>query len=159
VKSQSLPPRVNIRRAAQQVSIRTDPILEGPFTQGLADLDALAIPQGEHPPYVAAGVPWFLTLFGRDSLVPALMAGLDGMWSAKAALSALSSLQATERDDWRWTGDEQLLGAHLETAKAALHWCEERGDRDGDGLLEYATRSSRGYRAISSRHIWQWPSC
>src|SRR6266571_2021991 len=46
---------------------------------------------------------------------------------------------------WRWTGDVKLLEAHLETAKAALRWCDDLGDRDGDGLLEYATRSSRGY--------------
>ena len=176
----------------QQVSIHTDLLLADPFTQGRADLHALAIPQASHPPYIAAGVPWFLTLFGRDALVPALMAGLDGVWSAKAALSALASLQATERDDWRdaepgklphevrrgelasrnrlpfqpayygthdapalycltlwhtwrWTGDIELLKAHLSTARAALRWCDELGDRDGDGLLEYATRSSRGY--------------
>jgi glycogen debranching enzyme len=186
-------PEPNPVSEAQPLSIRTDPLLEGPFTQARADLHALAIPQAEHPPYIAAGVPWFLTLFGRDSLVPALMAGLDGMWSAKAALSALSSLQATKRDDWRdaelgklphevrrgelasrnripfapayygthdtpalycltlwhawrWTGDDQLLKAHLETAKAAMRWCDELGDRDGDGLLEYETRSPKGYR-------------
>ena len=63
---------------ARRVSIRTDLLLERPFTQGLADLHALAIPQAEHPPYVAAGVPWFLTLFGRDPLVAALLSGLDG---------------------------------------------------------------------------------
>ncbi|HEU5382526.1 MAG TPA: glycogen debranching N-terminal domain-containing protein [Ktedonobacteraceae bacterium] len=178
---------------ARPLSIRTDPLLESPFTQGRADLHALAIPQAEHPPYIAAGVPWFLTLFGRDSLIPALMAGLDGVWSAKAALSALGPLQATERDDWRdaepgkllhecrrgelarrnripfapayygahdvpalyclalwqawrWSGDEQVLKDHLDAARAALHWCDKLGDRDGDGLLEYETRSSKGYR-------------
>src|SRR5207248_1680233 len=46
---------------------------------------------------------------------------------------------------WRWTGDDELLAAHLETAKAALRWCDDLGDRDGDGLLEYATRSVQGY--------------
>ena len=177
---------------AQKVSIRTNALLERPFTQGLADLHALAIPQVEHPPYVAAGVPWFLTLFGRDPLMAALLSGLDGAWSAEGALSALAELQASKRDDWReaepgklphecrrgelarrnripfapayygthdapalycltlwqawrWTGDVKLLKAHLETAKAALRWCDDLGDREGDGLLEYATRSSRGY--------------
>src|SRR6266700_4978695 len=149
-------------------------------------------PTGGEPPYVAAGMPWFLTLFGRDPLVAALLSGLDGAWSAKGELSALGELQASRRDDWRdaepgkllhecrrgelarrnripfapayygthdapalycltlwqawrWTGDDQLLAAHLETAKAALRWCDDLGDRDGDGLLEYATRSSQGY--------------
>jgi glycogen debranching enzyme len=177
----------------QRLSIRTDPLLECPFVQGRNDLHALAVPQGEHPPYIAAGVPWFLTLFGRDPLVAALMGGLDGAWSAEGALTALASLQATVRDDWRdaepgklphevrrgelaqrniipfdpayygthdtpalycltlwnawrWTGDSKLLKAHLDIAKRAMRWCDELGDRDGDGLLEYETRSSKGYR-------------
>jgi glycogen debranching enzyme len=46
---------------------------------------------------------------------------------------------------WRWTGDRELLDAHLPTARAALRWCEELGDRDADGLQEYATRSRKGY--------------
>ncbi len=185
-------PEPNPVSEAQRVSIRTDSLLERPFTQGRADLHALAIPQAEHPPYIAAGVPWFLTLFGRDPLMAALLSGLDGAWSAEGALAALRRLQARGRDDWRdaesgkllhecrrgelarrnripfapayygthdapalycltlwhawrWTGDVKLLEAHLETAKAALRWCDDLGDRDGDGLLEYATRSSRGY--------------
>ncbi len=166
---------------------------EEPCTQGIADLHALAIPQAENPPYVAAGMPWFLTLFGRDPLVAALLSGLNGAWSAQGALAALGELQASRRDDWRdaepgkllhecrrgelasrnripfapayygahdapalycltlwhtwrWTGDDKLLKAHLETAKAAIRWCDERGDRDRDGLLEYETRSPKGYR-------------
>jgi glycogen debranching enzyme len=174
-----------------RLTVCAEPVLERPLERGRADLHALAVPQKAHPPYVAAGVPWFLTLFGRDSLMTALMAGLDGTWLAEGALAALGALQATARDDWRdaepgklphelrrgelarrgeiphtpyygthdtpalfclalwhawrWAGDRRLLEAHLDTARAALHWCDEYGDRDGDGLLEYATRSSQGY--------------
>jgi glycogen debranching enzyme len=46
---------------------------------------------------------------------------------------------------WRWTGDDGLLDAFFEPAQRALRWCDEHGDRDGDGLQEYATRSDRGY--------------
>src|SRR5919108_3576264 len=73
-------PEPNVVTDTQRMSIRTDPLLERPFTQGRADLHALAIPQAEHSPYVAAGVPWFLTLFGRDPLLAALLSGLDGAW-------------------------------------------------------------------------------
>jgi glycogen debranching enzyme len=178
--------------AASGPTIRADPILARPFERGHSDLRAFAVSPGTSPPYVVAGVPWFQTLFGRDSLVAALMAGLVGAWPAEGALAALGPLQATERDDWRdaepgklphelrrgelaargeiphtpyygthdapalyglalwhawrWTGDPNLLAAHLPTARAALHWCDTLGDRDGDGLLEYATRSRRGYR-------------
>lgn len=47
---------------------------------------------------------------------------------------------------WRWTGNTSLVDAHLPAAHAALRWCEEHGDLDGDGLLEYRTRSRQGYR-------------
>ncbi|HTM20878.1 MAG TPA: hypothetical protein VL172_10230, partial [Kofleriaceae bacterium] len=42
--------------------------------------------------------------------------------------------------------DRGLLDRHLPSAAAALRWCEEAGDLDDDGLLEYRTRSRRGYR-------------
>jgi glycogen debranching enzyme len=175
----------------RRVTIRTGAILERPYERGREDFYALAVPSSHHPPYVAAGVPWFLTLFGRDTLISALMAGLDGAWSAQGALAALGERQATERDDWRdaepgklphevrrgelsvrnivphsayygahdvpalycltlwhawrWTGDRQFLERHFPAAQAALTWCEELGDRDGDGFLEYGTRSSKGY--------------
>ena len=175
----------------RHVSIRAAGILELPFERGRDDLYALAVPSPQHPPYVAAGVPWFLALFGRDTLVTALMSGLDGVWPALGALSALAPWQATERDDWRdaepgklphevrhgelasrgliphsayygahdvpalycltlwhawrWTGDRRLLDTYLGTALSAMRWCDELGDRDGDGLLEYGTRSRQGY--------------
>src|SRR5689334_19681116 len=47
---------------------------------------------------------------------------------------------------WRWSGDQTLLTRFLPAADAALRWCEERGDCDGDGLLEYQTHSKKGYR-------------
>jgi glycogen debranching enzyme len=156
-----------------------------------SDLASLALPLDRGDPLVAAGAPWFLTLFGRDPLVTGLMTGLLGRWVTDGALRAVGDLQASERDDprdaepgklphelrrgelahlgaiphtpyygthdapalyclalwnaWRWTGDDGLLDRHLETARRALRWCDELGDRDGDGLQEYATRSDRGY--------------
>lgn len=46
---------------------------------------------------------------------------------------------------WRWTGNRSLLETHWDAACAALRWCEQYGDRDGDGFQEYATRSRQGY--------------
>ena len=171
-------------------TLRAESILQLPFDRGSADLHALAVVNGDTS-YVSAGVPWFLCLFGRDTLVSALMSGVLGAWPTRGALAALGSLQATSRDEWRdaepgklphelrrgelafrneiphtpyygthdapalycltlwnawrWTGDESLLDTHLETAERALQWCDQLGDRDGDGLQEYATRSRLGY--------------
>jgi glycogen debranching enzyme len=46
---------------------------------------------------------------------------------------------------YQWTGDAAILERYLPNAEAALRWIDEHGDRDGDGLQEYATRSTRGY--------------
>jgi glycogen debranching enzyme len=43
-------------------------------------------------------------------------------------------------------GDAELTRAFLGPAERVLAWLEERGDRDGDGFLEYQTRSPRGDR-------------
>jgi glycogen debranching enzyme len=171
-------------------TVSCDQLLQSVFERGHSDLHALAVPY-QDTPFVSAGVPWFMCLFGRDTLVSALMSGVVGDWPARGALAALSPLQATERDDWRdaepgkiphelrhgelafrhliphtpyygthdapalfcltlwntwrWTGDDGLLDAHFETAQLALRWCDEHGDRDGDGLQEYETRSDVGY--------------
>jgi glycogen debranching enzyme len=185
-------PEARLAAALMGPTLDAPALLRRPFERGCADLQALAVPQSGQSPYVAAGVPWFLTLFGRDPLVTALMAGLHGPWLAQGALAALGPHQATTRNDfhdaepgkilhetrrgelayrslivqspsyygthdapalyclalwqaWRWTGDDTLLASHLDTAMAAMRWCEELGDRDGDGLLEYATRSPKGY--------------
>src|SRR6185436_2006258 len=64
----------------------------------------LAVAQGREPAdhaYLAAGAPWFMALFGRDTLVTSLMTGLVGTGYAEGALAALAALQATERDDFR----------------------------------------------------------
>ena len=65
-------------RAWEQTTprVRTDHKgLTGSFRQSERDLGALRIFDPEHPdrPVIAAGAPWFMTLFGRDSLVTSLM--------------------------------------------------------------------------------------
>jgi glycogen debranching enzyme len=46
----------------------------------------------------------------------------------------------------RWTGDLDVARALLPNAEAALGWIDEYGDRDGDGFVEYQTRSPGGIR-------------
>jgi glycogen debranching enzyme len=49
----------------------------------------------------AAGVPWFVTLFGRDSLIASLQNMIVEPGFARGALKRLAEYQALERDDWR----------------------------------------------------------
>jgi len=164
------------------------------FTQGVADMAALRLPiRGtDHMVFVpAAGLPWFVALFGRDSLIVSLQTMLVYPDFARGALDVLGAYQAQQRDDyrdaepgkilhelrygelahfrliphtpyygtsdatplylvalhlaWRSTGDRSLIEKHLRTAEGCLAWIDNYGDRDGDGLQEYQTRSSAGY--------------
>ena len=51
--------------------------------------------------YFAAGVPWFVTLFGRDSLIAALEALAYDPDVAAQTLRVLASYQGDDVDDWR----------------------------------------------------------
>lgn len=43
-----------------------------------------------------------------------------------------------------WTGDGAQLRRHYDTSRRVLEWARTLGDRDGDGYLEYLTRSPMG---------------
>jgi glycogen debranching enzyme len=162
------------------------------YLQGLTDLAALRFRPTRDLTWSlpAAGMPWFMALFGRDSILASYQALPFSHHFAVATLRALAEFQATAGDDFRdaqpgkilhelrrgelaatgdapqspyygahdttalwlilldeyerWTGDTQLV-RHLEpNARAALDWIETSGDPDGDGYLEYQTRSSKG---------------
>jgi glycogen debranching enzyme len=148
----------------------------------------------------AAGAPWFLTLFGRDTLITAYQTVGAGPALAKGALVALASYQGKEHNDfkdeepgkilhevrdgeltqlgikphnpyygtadatplwlillseyWRWTGDDELIHSLRENAFAALDWIDLFGDRDGDGYVEYQTRSPQGLGNQCWRDSW-----
>ncbi|HEY7839632.1 MAG TPA: glycogen debranching N-terminal domain-containing protein [Terriglobales bacterium] len=62
---------------------------------------ALARP-GEHTGgIVAAGIPWFATIFGRDSLIASYQSLMLHPPLAEETLRYLAQRQGTERDDWR----------------------------------------------------------
>jgi glycogen debranching enzyme len=121
-----------------RLTLETDPILVHPFRCGRADLHALAVPQAEDPPYIAAGVPWFMTLFGRDPLMTALMSGLDGAWSAEGTLAALGRYQADKRDDFRDAEPGKLpheLRQDELTAQGVLPYAPYYGTHDAPSLI------------------------
>ena len=68
--------------------------------RSLSDLDALLMCRPEHPDevFLAAGAPWYLTLFGRDSLWAARMLLPVDLGLADGTLRALARLQGTKID-------------------------------------------------------------
>jgi glycogen debranching enzyme len=45
---------------------------------------------------------------------------------------------------WAWSGERECIERHWGTVRRILDWAREYGDADGDGYLEYQTRSSKG---------------
>jgi glycogen debranching enzyme len=74
------------------------------YNQGVQDMAALRLPlQGtDHMVFVpAAGLPWFVALFGRDTLIGSLQTMIVYPEFAAGTLEVLAQYQATERDDYR----------------------------------------------------------
>lgn len=74
------------------------------YRQALEDMAALRLPivGTDHMVFLpAAGLPWFVAPFGRDSLIVSIQNLLIYPEFARGALEILGSLQAQERDDYR----------------------------------------------------------
>ena len=77
------------------------PSLRRWIERALGDLDALRLTVAGHPEqqFLAAGAPWFFTLFGRDSLWAARMLLPLGTRLAGDTLAVLARLQGTQQVD------------------------------------------------------------
>jgi glycogen debranching enzyme len=76
-------------------------ILDRTLRRSMADLAMLrnhGPAEGES--YLAAGIPWFTTLFGRDSIIAALEMVAFSPGLAVETLNVLARLQATTDDPW-----------------------------------------------------------
>jgi glycogen debranching enzyme len=101
VPSDAIPMR---RLASWQASVprvvSTDPRLSRVVEQALADIAALRIIDSAHVdrPVIAAGAPWFMTLFGRDSLLTSWMTLPFDPDLAVGVLMTLAELQGNSYD-------------------------------------------------------------
>ena len=178
-------------------------LLRDVIDKSIQDVHALRMekrPQGKQVALPAAGLPWYLTVFGRDTLITAYQTLAFGPNLSRGALLRLATHQGRVVDDftdqepgkilheirsgeltrlghmpydpyygtvdatqlwlivlseyWRWTGDDELVRSVRDNAYAALRWIDEYGDRDGDGYVEYATRSRQGLGNQCWRDSW-----
>jgi glycogen debranching enzyme len=82
------------------------------YNQGVQDMAALRLPRKgtNHMVFVpAAGLPWFVALFGRDTLIVSLQTMIVYPEFAGGALEVLGEYQATERDDYRDADPGKIL--------------------------------------------------
>jgi len=178
-------------------------VFEHVYQRSIVDLAALRLfaqVEGNEFALPAAGLPWFMAIFGRDTLITSYQSLLIGPELAKGALHSLASLQGTEVNDykdeepgkilheirfgeltaiglrphrpyygtadatqlflillseyWRFTKDDQTVSDMRENVMRALEWIDHYGDLDGDGYVEYKTRSSQGLVNQSWKDSW-----
>ena len=82
------------------------------YRQAIEDMGALRIYDmdvSDEAWVPAAGVPWFVTLFGRDSLTVSFQNMSVSAGFARGALKRLAEHQARERDDWREAQPGKIL--------------------------------------------------
>lgn len=91
------------RRACTKIHSSNDKVVHI-FQEAVDDMGSLRLHRqmGSEDLWIpAAGVPWFVTLFGRDSLIVSLQNMMVYPLFALGSLRALAELQATCIDDWR----------------------------------------------------------
>ncbi len=171
---------------APQLVATWDP-LSNIYRRSLVDLAALRFSTPLTPGALpAAGLPWFMAIFGRDSLITSFQALPFAPELAATSLRTLALLQGQNFDPFRdeepgkiahevrlgeltafeerphspyygsadgtmlflilleeyerWSGDRALAIELEPTARAAIAWIDQYGDRDGDGYVEYERR-------------------
>lgn len=107
-------------RVPQLISPSLD--LQRVYERSIADLASLRLQGiegiGELP---AAGMPWFMTVFGRDTLITSLQTLVFGPELAVGALRSLAALQAHDDDPARDAEPGKILH-ELRRGKAATTW-------------------------------------
>ncbi len=97
---------------ADAPTLETDfDVLRHTYRQSLIDLAALRFRPLANLSFSlpAAGLPWFMALFGRDSLITAYQAVPFQPHLARTSLEALSMLQAKRSDDYRDADPGKIL--------------------------------------------------
>lgn len=138
------------------------------YSQGVQDLAALRLPlQGtDHMVFVpAAGLPWFVALFGRDTLIASLQTMIVYPEFAAGTLEVLAQYQATKRDDYRDAEPGKILHelrygelAHFKLIPHTPYY----GTADATPLYLIALHAAwkaTGDRALIERHLPNAEAC
>jgi len=116
------------------------------FFQSVSDLASLRMRgTGRTGRMPAAGMPWFMTVFGRDTLITCLQTLLFGPELARTALEVLGELQA--RDDNADVDAEPGKIVHeLRSGRAAQKWFR----------TYYGTVDATPLYLVLLSEVWRW---
>jgi glycogen debranching enzyme len=120
--------------------------LDHTFPRSVADLASLRLRGGNGLSNLpAAGMPWFMTVFGRDTVITCLQTLLFGPELATSALEVLAELQA-EEDDPTIDAEPGKIVHELRRGKAAKNWFERY----------YGTIDATPLYLILLSEVWRW---
>lgn len=119
--------------------LQTDDVdLQRGYQRSIHDLGALEIALNSGYPIPAAGLPWYLAIFGRDSIITSLQTLILNQRHARGTLRTLAAYQALKDDPFR----------DAEPGKIAHEI------RFGELALSQAMPHSRYYGSVDATPLW-----
>jgi glycogen debranching enzyme len=116
------------------------------FRRSVSDLAALRMrADGDIGKLPAAGMPWFMTVFGRDTLITCLQTLIFGPELARTALRALAGLQS-QADDPSIDAEPGKIVHEVRTGKAAVNWFARY----------YGTADATPLYLVLLSEVWRW---
>ena len=155
-------------RAGTMHLTSSDHGMQALYEQAVEDMAALRLPieqDGVTKVVPAAGLPWFVALFGRDTLISSLQSMILGPEFALGTLDVLAAWQATERDDYRDAEPGKILHELRRGELAALKLIPHTpyyGTADATPLflvLLHATWKATGEIELLRRHMKTAEGC
>ena len=116
------------------------------FLQSVSDLASLRMRGGGRAGRLpAAGMPWFMTVFGRDTIITCLQTLLFGPELARTALEVLAELQA-KTDNAELDAEPGKIVHELRSGKAAQNWFH----------TYYGTADATPLYLVLLSEVWRW---
>jgi glycogen debranching enzyme len=127
------------------------PVVIGAVEQAKRDLASLRLhdlDRGEREWTMAAGVPVYVALFGRDTLTAAWQAALLGPEMMRGTLDVLARFQGRETNDWRDEQPGRMLHEAHTGPLAALDFHPRR--------RYYGSVTTSGFYPVIVSELWHW---
>lgn len=127
------------------------PVVIGTLEQAKRDLAALRLhdfDHGERAWTMAAGLPVYVSLFGRDTLTSAWQAAMASPEMMPGTLAELARRQGTEVNDWRDEQPGRMLH-QAESGPLAMLNVNPLG-------RYYGSITTSGFYPVVVAHLWHW---